>query len=89
LARSELRRDGDEWIADAPFGKIRLRFVQPNPFGVMDHDVQLESGVTIHNPMRIVPSGEGSEFVFTLIRQSGVSDAYPPVRRVRRAVRSG
>ena len=24
--------------------------------------------------MRIVPNGEGSEFVFTLIRQSGVSD---------------
>ena len=40
----------------------------------MDHDVKLESGVTIHNPMRIVPNGEGSEFVFTLIRQPGVSD---------------
>jgi len=74
LARSEVRRDGDEWIADAPFGKVRVRFVQPNSFGVMDHDVTLESGVTIHNPMRIVPNGEGSEFVFTLIRQSGASD---------------
>ena len=74
LARSEVRRDGDEWIADAPFGKVRVRFVQPNSFGVMDHDVTLESGVTIHNPMRILPNGEGSEFVFTLIRQSGASD---------------
>ena len=74
LARSEVRRDGVEWIADAPFGKVRVRFVQPNSFGVMDHDVTLESGVTIHNPMRIVPNGEGSEFVFTLIRQSGASD---------------
>jgi polyketide cyclase/dehydrase/lipid transport protein len=74
LARSEVRRDGDEWIADAPFGKVRVRFVQRNSFGVMDHDVKLESGVTIHNPMRVVPNGEGSEFVFTLIRQSGMSD---------------
>ena len=74
LARSQVRRDGDEWIAEAPFGKVRVRFVQPNPFGVIDHDVRLESGVTIHNPMRIVPNGEGSEFVFTLIRQPGVSD---------------
>jgi hypothetical protein len=74
LARSEVRRDGDEWIADAPFGKVRVRFAPPNSFGVMDHDVTLESGVTIHNPMRVVPNGEGSEFVFTLIRQPGMSD---------------
>jgi hypothetical protein len=75
LARSEIQRDGDEWIADAPFGKVRVRFAERNSFGVMHHDVKLESGVTIHNPMRVVPHGEGSEFVFTLIRQPGISDA--------------
>jgi uncharacterized protein YndB with AHSA1/START domain len=75
LARSEVRRDGDEWIADAPFGTVRVRFVPRNSLGVMDHDVTPESGVTVHNPMRVVPHGEGSEFVFTLIRQPGVSDA--------------
>jgi hypothetical protein len=74
LARSEVRRDGDGWIADAPFGQVRLKFAERNSFGVMDHDVQLESGVTIHNPMRVVPNGEGSEFTFTLIRRPGVSD---------------
>jgi hypothetical protein len=74
LARSEVRKDGEEWIADAPFGNVRLRFAPPNSFGVMDHDVMLASGVTIHNPMRVVPNGEGSEFVFTLIRQPGTSD---------------
>ena len=75
LARSEVRRDGDEWVADAPFGKVRVRFAERNSFGVMHHDVKLESGVTIHNPMRVVPHGEGCEFVFTLIRQPGISDA--------------
>ena len=74
LALSEVRRDGDEWIADAPFGKVRVRFVPRNSFGVMDHDVTLESGVTNHNPMRVVANREGSEFVFTLIRQPGMSD---------------
>jgi hypothetical protein len=74
LARSEVRREGDEWIADAPFGKVRVRFAQRNSFGVMDHDVTLESGVTIQNPMRVVPNAEGSEFLFTLIRQPGMSD---------------
>ena len=75
LASTGLRQDGDEWVADAPFGQVRVRFVPRNSFGVMDHDVKLESGVTIHNPMRVVPNGAGSEFVFTLIRQPGMSDA--------------
>src|SRR4030095_15006556 len=54
LARSEVKRDGDAWIADAPLGTVRVSFVPRNSFGVMDHDVTLESGVTIHNPMRVV-----------------------------------
>ena len=74
LARSGVRRDGDDWVADAPFGTVRVRFVPRNSFGVMDHDVTLESGVTVHNPMRVVPNGDGGELVFTLIRQSGMSD---------------
>ena len=74
LARSEVTRDGDDWVADAPFGKVKVRFAPPNSLGVMDHDVTLESGLTVHNPMRVMPNGEGSEFVFTLIRRPGMSD---------------
>jgi pimeloyl-ACP methyl ester carboxylesterase len=74
LARSEVRQDGDAWVADAPFGTVRVKFAERNAFGVMDHDVTLESGVTVHNPMRVVPRWEGSELVFTLIRQPGMSD---------------
>jgi hypothetical protein len=54
---------------------VRVKFAPRNRFGVMDHDVTLDSGVTVHNPMRVVPNGEGSEFMFTLIRRPGVSDA--------------
>lgn len=74
LARSEVKKEGDEWVVEAPFGKVRIRFAENNSLGVMDHDVRLESGVTVHNPMRVVPNGEGSEFIFTLIRRSGMSD---------------
>ena len=74
LSRSELIKDGEEWIAHAPFGKIRVKFAPRNPFGVLDHDVTLESGVTFHNPMRVMPNGKGSEFMFTLIRQPDMSD---------------
>jgi hypothetical protein len=74
LARARVEREGDQWIVDAPFGRAKVRFAEPNQFGVMDHDVELESGITVHNPMRVVPHGEGSEFLFTLIRQPEVSD---------------
>ena len=74
LARSTVRREGEDWIADAPFGLVRVRFAEQNAFGVMDHDVTLPSGQTVHNPMRVVPNGEGSEFTFTLIRRPEMSD---------------
>ena len=63
LVRSEIRQDGDAWVADAPFGTVRVKFAERNAFGVMDHDVTLESGVIVHNPMRVVPRGAGSELI--------------------------
>lgn len=75
LARSQVTRAGDAWIAEAPFGKVKIRFAEKNAFGVMDHDVELESGVVVNNPMRVVKNGEGSEFIFSLFRQPGMSDA--------------
>ena len=74
LARSEVKKDGDVWVAEAPFGKAKIRFVEANKFGVMDHDVELDSGVVVHNPMRVVPNGNGSEFIFTLLRQPEMSE---------------
>ncbi len=74
LALSEVREEADHWVADAPFGRVRLMFVPRNKYGVMDHFVTLESGLTVYNPMRVVPNGKGCEFMFTLIRQPGVSD---------------
>jgi uncharacterized membrane protein len=74
LAQSAVVNDGDGWIADAPFGKVRVTFAPRNTFGVLDHDVVLESGITVHNVMRVVPNDDGAELVFTLMRQPGMSD---------------
>jgi hypothetical protein len=63
-----------EWTADTPTGKATIRFAEKNQFGILDHDVILESGVTFHNPMRVVPNGRSSEVIFTLFRQPGMSD---------------
>ena len=61
-----------EWIADGPLGRIVVRFVAPNDLGVLDHDVVLPSGATVHNPMRVVPNGSGSTVIFTLLRSPEV-----------------
>lgn len=74
LASSDVIRDGGAWVAEAPFGKVRIKFVEENTLGVMDHDVELDSGVVVHNPMRVVPNGDGSEFIFTLLRRPEMSD---------------
>ena len=63
-----------EWIADSPMGKIKIRFAGKNTFGILDHEVVLESGVKIMNPMRVIANGEGSEILFTLIRRPDMSD---------------
>lgn len=75
LAQSSVHREAGEWIVDAPFGRARVRFAAENSFGVLDHDVVLETGEAFHNPMRVIRRGEGSEFIFTLLRQPGMSDA--------------
>lgn len=74
LARSEVKKAGDWWVMEAPFGKVQVRFAPRNELGVMDHDVKLESGAMIHNPMRVVPREGGSEFIFTLFRRAGMSE---------------
>ena len=74
LARSAVSKDGDTWVVQAPFGRVKIRFAGKNAFGVMDHDVELETGMIVHNPMRVVPNGDGSEFIFTLFRRPGMSN---------------
>jgi hypothetical protein len=62
------------WIAETGMGTVVLTFAPRNPFGVLDHDVALPSGETVHNPMRVVPHDAGCEVVFSLRRQPDMSD---------------
>jgi hypothetical protein len=63
------------WAATSPMGEVTVRFASNNPYGVLDHDVTLPSGETVHNPMRVVPNARGSEVAFTLFRRPGTTDA--------------
>jgi hypothetical protein len=56
-------------------GRVTVSFAPPNEFGVVDHTVVLPDGTTFDNPMRVLARGVGSEVVFTLRRQPGMTDA--------------
>ena len=75
LAGSEVSEHEGQWVTDSPMGRIRIRFAAENALGVLDHDVWLASGEVVHNPMRVVPNGDGSEVTFTLMRRAGMTDA--------------
>ena len=71
---TSVRQAEGQWILETPDGDVTLRFVDANDFRVADHYL-LASGVEVYVPMRIVPNGEGSEVLFTLFRQPGISTA--------------
>lgn len=68
-----VERSGDEWLADGPAGRVRIRFAPPNPFGVLDHVVVTADGERIEAPLRVIANGTGAEVTFTLYRRPGMS----------------
>jgi hypothetical protein len=67
-------RSGEDWTAQDPDGRrIRMRFSQPNEFGVLDHTVSAE-GMETRNAMRVVPNGTGAEVMFTLLRTPDMTE---------------
>ncbi len=68
-----IEKQGGNWVADTNLGQARFRFAPANDYGVLDHDVEMPSG-TFHNPMRVIPNGDGCEVLFTLAQLPGISD---------------
>jgi hypothetical protein len=74
LAQSELREEGEQWLANGPDGPIHIRFTPHNAFGVMDHYVDTGCGEEVHVPLRVVQNGDGTEVLITLFRQPGMDE---------------
>jgi len=66
-------QEGGAWYADSPMGRVRITLAPPNPFGVLDHDVTLPNGVTVHNAFRVTPAGDGCLLSFVVLRLPGVT----------------
>lgn len=74
LAESDLRKEGDYWLAEGPEGSVRIRFTPHNPHGVMDHYVDSGDGAEVYVPLRVIENGKGAEVMVTLFRQPGMDD---------------
>ncbi len=72
LAKGIEQQDG-HWFADSPMGPVRVAMRPANPFGVLDHDVTLPDGVSVHSAFRVTPGGEGSVLTFVVLRLPGVT----------------
>ncbi|MBB3181806.1 SRPBCC family protein [Variovorax sp. Sphag1AA] len=72
LAKGIEQRDG-KWIADSPMGEVIVEMAPENSFGVLDHDVTLPNGVSVHNSFRVTPCGDGSLLTFVVLRTAGAS----------------
>ena len=75
LSNSSLEKAGEDWKARGPEGPIRIKFTDYNPFGVMDHWVDLGRGRVIYVPLRVVENDKGAEVQLTLFRQPEVTDS--------------
>lgn len=71
-----LRQSNGGWIADSEGGIVKVRFTPRNRFGVLDHTVIRPSGAQIYVPMRLVANLDGCELLFTLFRESGMTDEH-------------
>jgi len=73
LAHRDVELIDGQWVVDSPMGRVVVAFAPSNDFGILDHDVTLPAGETVHNPMRVIPNGDGCDVVFTVHRRPGMS----------------
>jgi hypothetical protein len=73
LAHRDVELVDGQWVVDSPMGRVVVAFAPSNDFGVLDHDVTLPAGETVHNPMRVIPNGDGCDVVFTVHRRPGMT----------------
>lgn len=74
LSDSTIKKSSDERTTHSPMEEVRIRFVEKNPYGVIDHDVVLPSGEIVHNPLRVIKNSTGCDVVFTLFKLPHMTD---------------
>ena len=70
---SEVRAEGDHWVVDSGGRPFRIRIKASADFGTVD--IVSADDERIGSFSRVIPNGEGSEFLFTLLFPQGTDQA--------------
>ncbi len=70
---SGLGNEGTVWRFEGENGPMKIRFTEPNAYGVLDRYVGLLDGSEIYVPTRAVANGTGTEVMCTLFRVQGMN----------------
>lgn len=73
FARS-VRRDNGRWLVQTGGGEMPIRILADEATGVVDFVLHPQPGVEVLAASRVVPRGEGCEYVFTQFQAPGMSD---------------
>ncbi|MFZ5876098.1 MAG: SRPBCC family protein [Nitrospirota bacterium] len=69
-----LRRDGSRWIVTTPGGELTIRYAADSKSGVVDMYSSAAGGGEDAAYSRVIPNGDGSEYVFTFFQAPDTSD---------------
>ncbi|WP_161486187.1 SRPBCC family protein [Candidatus Nitrosocosmicus hydrocola] len=63
-----------EWLIDTPQGQNKVKLTERNNFGILDHYVELPSGVEVYIPLRVVKNNNGSEVMVTVFQTTEMTN---------------
>src|SRR5262245_3214108 len=70
-----IRRQGEQWLVDTGNGEVGLRMAVDVAKGVVDFHMEPAPGVEAVAYSRVLPRGEGAEYVFTFFPEPHLDDA--------------
>jgi hypothetical protein len=69
-----IRREGDHWIVTTAHGDVPIRYEADHRRGTIDFYFSPAPGVEIAAFSRVLPNGDGAEYVFTQFQAPGMPD---------------
>jgi hypothetical protein len=69
-----VRSDADRWIVTTGQGEVPTRITVDDASGTIDFHMETGAGMLASAYARVVPNGDGAEFLFTQMQQPGTPD---------------
>lgn len=70
-----IRQDGDRWFVQTPQGEVAIRYVTDPGLGIIDFHMAPGPDIEAASFSRVLPNGDGSEYVFTQFQTPGMPDS--------------